>query len=155
MKEFAGTSKKGSHVWRVRPLFSGEEGTFFPGHDLAGVSIRGMVIIFDALEASNDLGAKVPDTAEARLSLYFINITYGRPDVFCTVFHHDCYSHGIHEFRSLGTLSLTAIYRRCVFGHFNLYFITAVYRSSVFAFHSRDPCPNRDLQERCFSFSYC
>ena len=53
-----------------------------PGHDVAGVSIRGMVIVFDALGASNELGAKVPETSEARSSLYFINRPYGRPDVF-------------------------------------------------------------------------
>ena len=35
--------KKNSHVWRVCTLFSGEEGIFFLGHDVAGVSIRGMV----------------------------------------------------------------------------------------------------------------
>ena len=83
--------EKGSHVWRVCPLFSGEEGIFLPGHDVAGVSIRGMIIVFDALGASDELGAKVPETAEARLSLYFINRPYGRPDVLCTVFHHACY----------------------------------------------------------------
>ena len=49
--------KKNSHVWRVCTLFSGEEGIFFLGHDVAGVSIRGMVIVFDALGASDELGA--------------------------------------------------------------------------------------------------
>ena len=97
-----------------------------PGHDVAGVFIRGMVIVFDVLGASNELGAKVTETAEDRLSLYFINMPYGRPDFFCTVFHHSCYSHGIRDVRTLGTLSLTAIYRSCVFRHFNLYSITAV-----------------------------
>ena len=87
--------EKGSHVWRVCPLFSGEEGTFFPGHDVAGVSIRGMVIIFDALGASNELGTKVPETSEAQSFFYFINGTYGHPDVLCTVFHHACYLNGI------------------------------------------------------------
>ena len=62
-----------------------------PGHDVSGVYIRGMVIVFDALGASNDLGAKVPETAEAWSSLYFINRPYGRTDVFCTLFHHACY----------------------------------------------------------------
>ena len=67
-----------------------------PGHDVAGVSIRGMVIVFDALGASDELGAKVLETAEVRSSLYFINMPYGRPDKFCTVFHHACYLDGIH-----------------------------------------------------------
>ena len=58
------------------------------GHDVSGVSIRGMVIVFDALGASDDLGAKVPETAEAWFSLNFINRPYGRPDIFCTIFDH-------------------------------------------------------------------
>ena len=45
--------EKWSHVWRVCPLFSGEEGIFLPGHDVAGMSICGMVIVFDALGASD------------------------------------------------------------------------------------------------------
>ena len=40
---------------------------FLPGYDVAGVSIRGMVIFFNALGARNDLGAKVPDTDELGL----------------------------------------------------------------------------------------
>ena len=87
--------EKGSHVWRVRSLFSGEEGIFFPVYDVAGVSIREMVIVFDAPDASDELGVKVPETAEAWSSLYFINKPYGRPDIFCTVFHHACYLNGI------------------------------------------------------------
>ena len=59
VKEFAGISKKISHVWRVRPLLIGEEGIFLPVHDVSGVSIRGMVIVFGALGASHELGAKV------------------------------------------------------------------------------------------------
>ena len=66
------------------------------GHDVAGVSICGMVIFFYALGASNELGAKMPETAEDQSSLYFINRPYGHPDVFCTVFHHACYLNGIH-----------------------------------------------------------
>ena len=66
-----------------------------PGHDVAGVFICGMFIIFDAFGASDKLGAKVLETAEARPSLYFINRPYGRPGFFCTVFHHACYLHGI------------------------------------------------------------
>ena len=62
-----------SHIWCVCPLFSVEEGIFLPGHDVSGVSIRGMVIVFDALGASDELGVKVSETAEARLSLNFIN----------------------------------------------------------------------------------
>ena len=58
------------------------------GHDVAGVFIRVMVIIFDALGASNELGKKVPETAEAWSSLNFMDRPYGRPDIFCTVFHH-------------------------------------------------------------------
>ena len=66
-----------------------------PVHDVSGVSIRGMVVIFDALGARDELGVKVPETSEARSSLYFINIPYGCPDFFCTVFHHACYLNGI------------------------------------------------------------
>ena len=66
-----------------------------PGHDVAGVSIRGIVIFFDALGVSDELGAKVPETAEAQSSLYFINRPYGRPDIFCIVFHYARYLHGI------------------------------------------------------------
>ena len=65
-----------------------------PGHDVAGVSIRKMVILFDALGASDELGAKVPETAEARISLYFFNRPYGRSDIFCTFFHHAFYFRG-------------------------------------------------------------
>ena len=61
-----------------------------PGYDVAGVSIRGMVVFFDALGASDELGAKIPETAEDQLSLYFINSPHGRPDVLYTVFHHAC-----------------------------------------------------------------
>ena len=88
--------EKGSHVWRVSTLFNGEEGILLPGHDISGVSIRGMVIVFDALGASDELGRKVPETAEARPSLYFIDQPYGRPDVFCTVFHNARCLHGIY-----------------------------------------------------------
>ena len=59
-----------------------------PGHDVARVSILGMVIVFDALGARNELGAKVPENAEAWSSLNFIDRTYGQHDIFCTVFHH-------------------------------------------------------------------
>ena len=52
----------------------------------------------------------------------------------------------------LGSRFLTAIYRRGVFGHFNLYVLTAVYRSSVFALRTRDTFSKRDLPVRCFSF---
>ena len=45
--------EKGSHVWRVCPLFSGEKDILFLGYDGAGVSICGMVIVFDALGASD------------------------------------------------------------------------------------------------------
>ena len=62
-----------------------------PGLDVARVSIRGMVIVFDALGARNELGAKLPETAESWSSLYFINRPYGRPDGFYTVFHHAHY----------------------------------------------------------------
>ena len=65
-----------------------------PGHDVLGVSICGMVIVFDALGARNELGAKVPETAEAWSSFNFINRPYGRPDIFCTVFDHFCLLHG-------------------------------------------------------------
>ena len=58
------------------------------GHDVAGASILGMVIVFDALGASDELGAKVPETAEAWSSLNFTDRPYGHPDIFCTVFHH-------------------------------------------------------------------
>ena len=54
-----------------------------------------MVIVFDALGASDELGAKVPEADEARQSLYFIDRPYGRPDVFCTVFNHARLLHGI------------------------------------------------------------
>ena len=53
-----------------------------PGHDVSGVSIFGIVVVFDALGASDELGAKVPETSEAQSSLYFIDQPYGRPDVF-------------------------------------------------------------------------
>ena len=123
--------EKGSHVWRVCPLFSGEEGIFSPGHDVAGLSIRGMVIVFDALGASDDLVAKVPETAEARPSLYSINRPYDRPDVFCTVFHHACYLNGIHLCSTVrDTLSYHYLQEWCLW---TLYLI-AIYRSSVFAF---------------------
>ena len=89
--------EKGYHIWRICPLFSGEEGILLLGHDVAVVSICGVVIIFDALVASDDLGTKMPETAEDRSSLYFINRPYGHPDFFYTVFHHACYSHGIRE----------------------------------------------------------
>ena len=73
------------------------------GHDVAGMSIRGMVIVFDALGASDELGAKGPKTARARSSLYFINWPYGRPDFFCTVFHHARLLHGIRVVQQLGS----------------------------------------------------
>ena len=123
-------------------------------HTVAGVSIRGMIIVFDALGASDELGAKVPETAEAQSSLYFINRTYGRTDVFCTVFHHARLLHVIRVVRPLGSLFLTAIYRSVVFGHFNLYALTVVYRSGVFALLTRDTFSNRNLPARCFFFSY-
>ena len=64
------------------------------GHDVIGVLIRGMVVVFDALGASNELGAKVPETAEARSSLNVIDRPYVRPDIFCTVFDHVRLLHG-------------------------------------------------------------
>ena len=144
--------EKGSYVWRVCPLFSGEEGIFLPRHDVSGVPISGMVIFFDVLGASDEMGVKKPDTAEARSSLYFINRPYGRPDVFCTVFHHACYLHGIYVVRPLGSLFLTTIYRSGVFGNFNLYALTAVYRRCVFALRTRDTFSNRNLPVRYFHF---
>ena len=87
--------EKGPHVWSVCTLFSGEEGILLPGNDVAGVSICGVVIVFDALGAINELGAEVPETAEAWLYLYFINRPYIPPAVFCTVFHHARYFHRI------------------------------------------------------------
>ena len=90
-----------------------------PGHDVAGVSIRGMVIVFDALGASDEIGVKVPETAEAQSSLYFINRPYVRPDVFRTIFHHAHCLHGMCVIRPLWSLVLTVIYRQCVFGHFS------------------------------------
>ena len=89
-----------------------------PGHDVAGVSIRGMVIVFDALGASNELGAKVPETSEARYSLNFIDRPYGRPDIFCTVLHHVRLLHGNCVVQTLWSLFVTATYRSGVFGHF-------------------------------------
>ena len=64
------------------------------GHDVAGVSIRGMVIVFDALGASNELGTKVPESAEAWSSLNVIDQPYGRSAIICTVFHHVSLLHG-------------------------------------------------------------
>ena len=75
------------------------------GHDVAGVSIRGMVIVFDALGARDELGAKVPETAEFWSSLYFIDRPYGHPDVFCTVCRHACCLHRIFVIQPLGSLS--------------------------------------------------
>ena len=92
-KEFAGITKK-DPIWRISPIYNGEDGTFLPGNDVATVSIRGMVIVFYALGASNELGAKVPETDEAWYSLNFINWPYGRPDIFCTVFYHFHLFHG-------------------------------------------------------------
>ena len=124
--------KKGSHVWRVHPLFSGYEVIFLPGHDVAGVSIRGMVIVFDALGASDELGVKVLETAEARSSLYFINRPYGCPDVFCAVFHHACYLNRIRVGSTVrDTLSNRDLQERCL----RTLSLTAIYRSGVFAFH--------------------
>ena len=125
------------------------------GHDVAGVSIRGMVIVLDAHGASNDLGAKVPETAEAWSPLDFIDRPYGRPDIFCTVFHHARFLHGICMIQPLGSLFLTAIYRRCVFGHFSFYALTAVYRRCVFALRTRETFNNRNLPVRCFFVLYC
>ena len=123
-----------------------------PGHDVARVSIRGIVIVFDALGAKDELGAKVPETAEAQSSLYFIDRPYVRPDVFCTIFHHARCLHGICVIRPIGSLLLTNIYRLCVFGHFSsmrspwftgaVYLpcvqgtseLTAIYRCNVFSF---------------------
>ena len=124
--------EKGSHVWRVRPLFSGEEGIFLPGNDVAGVSIRGMVIVFDALGASDELGPKVPETAEARSSLYFINSPYGRPISFFTVFHHACYFNGIRVgLTIMDTFSNRDLQERCL----RTLYLPAIYRSGVFDFH--------------------
>ena len=123
-----------------------------PVYDVARVSICGIIIVFDALGASNELGAKVPETAETRSSLYFIDWPYGRPGVFCTVFCHACLLYGIRVFRPLGPLFVTKIYRSGVFGHFNLYTLTAVYRSCVFTLHTRDTSSDRDLTAQCFSF---
>ena len=67
-----------------------------PGHDVSGVAIRGMIIIFDALGAKDEMGAKVPENAEAWSSLNFINRPCGCPDIFCTVFHHVRLLHGNH-----------------------------------------------------------
>ena len=44
------------------------------------------------------------------------------------------------------------IYRSGVFGHFNLYALTAVYRCCVFALRTRDTFTNHDLPVRCFCF---
>ena len=144
--------EKGSHVWRIRPLTSGEEGILFPGHDVARVSIHGMVIVFDALGAINDLGTKVPETAEAWSSLYFIDRPYCCPYVFCTLFHHAHFLHGICVIRPLESLFITTIYRSGVFGHFTparsprftgavslpyvqgKLLLTAIYRCGVFSF---------------------
>ena len=88
------------------------------GHDVAGMSIRGMVIVFDALGASNELGAKVPEIAEAWSSLNFINRTYGCPDIFCTVLYRFHILHGNCVVQPLWSLFVPAIYRRGVFRHF-------------------------------------
>ena len=40
-----------------------------------------MVIVFDELGASDEMGAKVPETAEAWSSLNFIDRPYDRPDI--------------------------------------------------------------------------
>ena len=141
--------------WCIRPLFSGEEGIFLPGHDVAGVSVLGMVIVFDALGASDELGAKVSETDEARPSLYFINRPYGRPDVFCTVFHHACLLHRIRVVQPLRSLFLTVIHRSGVFGHFNLYALTTVYIRCVFVLRTRDTFSNHNLPAQCFFVSYC
>ena len=53
-----------------------------------------MVIVFDALGASDDLGAKVPETTEAVSSLNFINRAFGHLDIFCTVVDHFRLLHG-------------------------------------------------------------
>ena len=90
-----------------------------------------MVIIFDAIGASDELGAKVLETAEARSSLYFINRPYDRPDVFCTVFHHACYLNGIHLCSTVrDTFSNRDLQERCL----RTLSLIAIYRSGVFAF---------------------
>ena len=89
-----------------------------PGYDVAGVSIRGMAIVFDALGASDELGEKVPETAEAWSSLNFINRPYGRPDIFCTAFYHFCLLHGNLVVWNIWSLFVPGIYRSGVFGHF-------------------------------------
>ena len=60
-----------------------------------------MVIVFDALGARDELGAKVPETDEVWSSLNFIYRLYGRPDIFCTVFHHVRLLHGNPVVRQL------------------------------------------------------
>ena len=52
----------------------------------------------------------------------------------------------------LCSLFLTAIYRSGVFGHFNLYAITVVYRRCVFALHTRDTLLT--VIYRCGVFSF-
>ena len=89
-----------------------------PGHNVAGISIRGMVIVFDALCTSDEMGAKVPETAEAWSSLNFSNQPYGRPDIFCTVFYPFSLFHRNRVVRPLWSLFVPAIYRSGVFGHF-------------------------------------
>ena len=113
-------------------------------HDVAGVSIRGMVIVFYVLGSSDELGVKLPETAEDRSSLNFIDWPYCHPDIFCTVFHHVCLFHRNRLVRPVWSLFVTTIYRSGVFGHCNIYALTVVNRCCVFCLlclsFAREPC---------------
>ena len=52
----------------------------------------------------------------------------------------------------LGSLFLTAIYRSGVFGHFNLYVLTTVYRIGVFALRTRENFLTAIYQRGVFLF---
>ena len=47
-----------------------------------------MVIILDSFGPSDELGAELPEAAETRASLNFVDRTNGMSDIFWCIFHH-------------------------------------------------------------------
>ena len=82
---------------------------------MPGVSISGVGILFDALGASDDLGAELPETAEAGASLNIDNRPNVLPDVISSVFQYAgiFYTRSL-EVQPLETLACTVIYTGAV-----------------------------------------
>ena len=74
-----------------------------------------MVIILDSFGPSDELGAELPEAAETRASLNFVDRTTGMSDIFWYIFYRSGFTQDLWWFDQVETLDRCSDVWYCIF----------------------------------------